>query len=462
VSTAGLVLRPPVAAQTARAAEVAADGGTWPHTRRLLPWSIAAFVTMLWMLPFSAISLPITLPMDAKLDRPMIAAIGGLWLATLAVGSKAIRPRLRFGRIHAAIAIFFVIAVASVLLNASTLANLTELGLGVKKLVLLISYLFFFVVAASVIRPEEVRPFTRFSLWLAAIVSVTTVLEYRAGFNPYYSISSIALPGLVAVPDDLGSIDYSGRLTIYGAMDHPLELALMLALILPLAIVQVLNATEKRDRWMKLALAGLIIAGIFSTQRKSGLIGTGVSVLFLLAYRRPPLKQLLGMLVGLLLLLHLVAPGTLGGLRQQLAPQHLTKTNSTAQRANDYDGVAPDIRHHPSLGRGYGTYDGLKYRILDNQYLGLLVTVGFVGTAAYLVMLLSGVTAVHPFARGKRAGPVPPSVLLALAAGILSFVVGSALFDVLSFPHVTYEMFFVLALIHAGTQPPPPAAEPPG
>jgi O-antigen ligase len=113
------------------------------------------------------------------------------------------------------------------------------------------------------------------------------------------------------------------------------------------------------------------------------------------------------------------------------------------------------------MGRGYGTYDGLKYRILDNQYLGLLVTVGVIGTAAYLIMLLSGVTAVHRFARGKRASPVPPSVLLALAAGVLSFVVGSALFDVLSFPHVTYELFFVLALIHAGTQPPLPAAEPP-
>ena len=41
---------------------------------------------------------------------------------------------------------------------------------------------------------------------------------------------------MVIVPGDLGSIDYSGRLTIYGAMDHPLELALMLALILPLAM----------------------------------------------------------------------------------------------------------------------------------------------------------------------------------------------------------------------------------
>jgi hypothetical protein len=459
VSTAGLVLRPPVAAPAARAARAADDGGTWPHTRRLLPWSVAAFVTMLWVLPFSAISLPIALPMDAKLDRPVLAAIGGLWLATIAVGSRGIRPRLRFGRIHAAVAVFFVIAVVSVLANASTLATLTELGLGVKKLVLLISYAFFFVIAASVIRPQEVRAFTRFSLWLAGIVAVTTVLEYRAGFNPYYSISSLALPGLVATPNDLGSVDYSGRLTIYGAMDHPLELALMLALILPLAIVQVLEARESRERWMRLALAGLIMAGIFSTQRKSGLIGTGVSVIFLLAYRRPPLKQILGMLVGLFVLLHLVAPGTIGGLRQQLQPQHLTKTNSTAQRANDYDGVAPDIRHRPALGRGYGTYDGLKYRILDNQYLGLLVTVGFVGTAAYLVMLLSGVTAVHRFGRGKRAGPVAPGILLALAAGVLSFTVGSALFDVLSFPHVTYEMFFVLALIHAGTQP-PPAAEP--
>jgi hypothetical protein len=453
VSSAGLVLPAPARRIRGEAVAATVDAGTWPHTRRVLPWSIAGFVVMLWTIPFNAISLPVALPMDAKLDRPALAAIGALWLATVAVASKELRPRLRFGRVHVAIGLFFIAAVGSLLLNAGTLGNLGELELGVKKLVLLISYVFFFLVAASVIRPEEVPAFARFNLALAAIVSFMTVLEYRVGFNPFYGITSVALPGMVAIPGDLGSIDYSGRLTIYGAMDHPLELALMIGLVLPLAVIQVLDASERRERFKRIALAGLLMAGIFSTQRKTGLIGTGVSILFILAYRPRSLRRLIPVGIGLMLVLHVLAPGTMGGLKQQLQPQHLTGTNSTAMRADDYDAVAPDIRHHPSLGRGYGTYDGLKYRILDNQYLGLLVTVGFVGTVAYLFMLLSGVTLTHAFVRGRRHGPVSGSLLLAFSAGVVSFVVGSALFDVLSFPHVTYHVFFILALMVAATRP---------
>ena len=66
------------------------------------------------------------------------------------------------------------------------------------------------MVAASVIRPEEVRPFTRFSLWLAAILSGDDGARVPGRVNPYYALSRCS-PGLVIVPADLGSIDYSGR-----------------------------------------------------------------------------------------------------------------------------------------------------------------------------------------------------------------------------------------------------------
>ena len=43
--------------------------------------------------------------------------------------------------------------------------------------------------------------------------------------------------------------------------------------------------------------------------------------------------------------------------------------------------------------------------------------------------------------------------MAAASGAIASFVVGSALFDVLSFAHVTYMLMFVLGLIVAAQQP---------
>ena len=110
------------------------------------------------------------------------------------------------------------------------------------------------------------------------------------------------------VPDDLHLIDYSGRKTVYGPMGHPLELALTLGLALPFALVRLLNARERAAKIGYGLLAGAILAGIFSTERKTGMIGAGVAIVVLVAYRRPPLRQLVPMGIGLLLMLHLLAP----------------------------------------------------------------------------------------------------------------------------------------------------------
>jgi O-antigen ligase len=163
--------------------------------------------------------------------------------------------------------------------------------------------------------------------------------------------------------------------------------------------------------------------------------------------------------IAMLLILHVLAPGAMGSLRQQLQPSRVTATSSTQQRQNDYAAVTPDILSHPAFGRGYGSYDGLTYRILDNQYLGLLVTTGVVGAGLFLVMLLTAMGSAHRLAR-DRSSPHGP-VMLAACAAVASFLVASALFDVLSFPHVTYLLCFVLGLIAASTASPSARARAP-
>jgi hypothetical protein len=442
-------LRAAPAVAAARSADAATD--VWPHTSRALPWSLAAFLVMLMLVPFHAIALPIALPLDATLDRFMLVGIASLWLATLLIVGGPSSPRVRLTGMHAAVGGFFCIAILSLVVNNSVLINLGELQVSVKQVALLASYGLFFCLVSSIVRPAEVPRFISLMVGIAAILSITTILEYRLEINPFYDWISAALGPLMIVPPDLHTIDYSGRTTVYGSMEHPLELALVLNLAVPFALVSVLEATERSARMKRLALTGLLFAGIFATQRKTGLLASGASVIVLLAYRPRALRQMFPILIGLIIILHFLAPGAIGNLRQQLQPDRLTGTNSTQQRSNDYDAVAPDIRTHPALGRGYGSYDHLKYRILDNQYLGLLVTVGFVGTGLYVLMLIAGMLYAHRARRRARA--VPPHLMEAASGAIVSFLVGSALFDVLSFAHVTYMLMFVLGLIVAAQHP---------
>src|SRR4051794_41290430 len=95
----------------ARAVTRTASVDVWPHTDRLLPWGVAVFITMLMLVPFDAISLPITLPMDAKLDRPVLAVLAGLWLLSCVAVTGHARPKIRFGPAHAAVAAFFAVCV---------------------------------------------------------------------------------------------------------------------------------------------------------------------------------------------------------------------------------------------------------------------------------------------------------------------------------------------------------------
>ena len=60
-------------------------------------------------------------------------------------------------------------------------------------------------------------------------------------------------------------------------------------------------------------------------------------------------------------------------------PGSVNEVDTTKDRVSDYDAIKPDLAAHPLIGRGYGSYDQKKHRILDNQYLALAIGVGLLG-----------------------------------------------------------------------------------
>ena len=149
--------RAPLFRAQAATASRADTEDAWPHTTRALPWLLAGFLVMIWLVPFGAVVLPGMGPPD----RPALVFIGGIWFVALVIAADSARPRVRITALHLTIAILFACAVGSVALDSDVLANLGELGLAAKKLLLLASYAVFFVIVASAIRPAEIRRYGR-------------------------------------------------------------------------------------------------------------------------------------------------------------------------------------------------------------------------------------------------------------------------------------------------------------
>ncbi len=428
----------------------------WPHTKRVLPWWLAGFMVMLFLVPFDAINLPINLPLNSSLDRPVLVALATLWLLALAIVSGAARPRLKLTRVHFAVFAFFGLCCLSIALDGHALASMGEVSLVVKKLALLASYIVFFVVVASVIRPREVPRYAALMVGLGVIVAISTIVEYRLHYNVFYSLWGKVLP--ITIPSEFDTLDSLGRLTVYGPTSHPLELAALLAMVLPFAIIGLIEATTRRQRVLYTLAIGLLLAGGVATSRKTSIVAPATAVLLLLAYRpRAVFRSLLTLAVVLGVLVHVTSPGALGSVITQLEPNHFDNALTTTDRTDRYDAVRPDIISHPLLGRGYESYDPHVYRILDNEYLGLLITTGLLGVLAYLGIFGAMMSAAHRTIRGSD--PVRSSLALAAFASVGVIAVSSVLFDVLSFPHVPYLLFFIGAMI-VTLREPSPASEP--
>jgi hypothetical protein len=432
----------------------------WPNTTRILPWLLAGFLVMIFLIPFDAISLPIPIPMDGKFDRPMLIALAGLWFTTLIAVRGPARPRVVISRVHVAVLVLFSVCCLGAVVNATALLNLSEFELVLKKLSLLASYVLFFFIVASVVRPTEVPRFVKFGLGLAMITAVGTVLEYRMGSNLFYEMSAKLLPGTVEAPLDVATTDGIGRITVFGSTAHPLEVATMLGMMVPFALVGILDSRERREKILYGVALAVLLAGSLATQRKTSVIAPMAGVLVIMAYRpRGLVKQLVPLAIALVFVIQAAAPGVMWSLYSQLNPSRITSVESSKDRASDYDGVWPDISSHLMLGRGYQSYEGFKYRILDNEYLALLIGVGVIGLLLYIAILVATMTSAHATIRG----PDPRKARYALAASATVAVLATAtfLFNVLAFPHVPYLFFFIAGLIVALRQPSLSAWRPP-
>jgi O-antigen ligase len=428
----------------ALAAATARRAADWPHTTRLLPWTLFGFVAMLWLIPFDSIKLPFGGPVDMTLDRPLLVLLAGFWLL-LGESHAGKRAPTRKSAIHWAFAAFTGVAILSVLTHSEALVRVGGLDLAIKQLALLVSYGVFFALAAAIIRPAEVTKMVTAMLAIACVTALAVILEYRLGFNLFHDVIGPLFPGYVR-PEGLGSIDSIGRTLMYGPTVQPLAVAVMLSMALPFAFAWLLKAKERRQRLIYGCVVLLLIGGAVATQKKTSMIGPLVCVFVLAAYRPRAMLRLAPLAIVLVGVIHFIAPGALGAVVNQLAPGSVNEVDTTKDRVSDYDAIKPDFAAHPLAGRGYGSYNQKTHRILDNQYLALGIGVGLLGVVAYLAIFVTAFFGANRVARSGDRKRAPPA--LGAAAAIIVAAVSGALLDFLSFPQLPYLFCFIAAIAY--------------
>ena len=420
----------------------------FPHTRRPLPWALAAFLAMLFLVPVNSTELNVHLPVGSQIDR---FAIVGLILAWFCFGGdQRAFLRTRRSKLYVTAAcVFLAIAVASLLLDSGRIINIGDFSLAEKRFALLGSFLVLSWFTLTALRFEDVRGFCTYLIGLGTTMALGMLIERHTGYNVFYNWSAVIFKPIASVapsPTDIHpAFGSDGRVTVVGPTLHGLAATTMLVVVMPFALVRLFDATSRKSWWLNAAAFALMLAGAVATDRKTALLVPVALVIYLACYRPRQVLRLAPIgLVVLVGFVHLASPGALGTI---LNPNEGIQSSSTEHRLGDFTDVAPDVFAHPVLGRGFGTLDPdqpNQFRINDDEYIDEIWEVGVVGLLAYLWMILTPVLAARKAIRARDPDVAP--LALAASGGCVAYLVVNALFDAMSFPQAPYMFFMVAAL----------------
>lgn len=257
-------------------------------------------------------------------------------------------------------------------------------------------------------------------------------------------VDRISIPGLTS----MGGTEVAfrnGLVRIAGTATSPIEFGALLTVLLPIAVHCALHPTGRGAirRWFPVVS---IFTALALSGSRSAYIGFAVVLVVLLLGWPRRLRWRVGPVVVIgVAAMCLAIPPLFRSVRSMFVGAK--DDPSIASRTDSYAIALQFFERWPWFGHGLGTFLP-KYRIFDNNYLGLLVSVGIVGTIAFVAI---PVTAIWLLLRRRRLWQDEPSrdLALSLAAGILAGAVSLAFFDAFGFPMTMGTLFLALGIAGA-------------
>ncbi len=211
--------------------------------------------------------------------------------------------------------------------------------------------------------------------YYGAYLGFTGSLQFLFNFD---ITDKLSVPFL-ALNNELYGVQSRSTLNrVSGTSTHPIEYGAVLAMCLMIAVHFIITTDDPKEKRKRIVVAAMIaLPGAFSVSRTNAAsVVIGLTILFIVWNARYRFYAFVAG-VGAVAALQIVAPGLLATIRALFL--YAGEDPSISGRRKDYDDAFGYIGERPILGRGSGTFIPEEYFILDNQWLGELITKGYVG-----------------------------------------------------------------------------------
>jgi polysaccharide biosynthesis protein PslJ len=408
---------------------------------------VALLIGVIFFIPIKRYTLPAALPFNLEPYRILVAAIVAVWLVALLVDP---RVRLRRSGYDAPIIAFLLVALFSLVVNPGRLRQPGVSVEAIKTLTFFLSFVLVFYVVVSVVRSRAVVDLlVKGMVGSGAVVAAFAVIENRTGYNIFDHLGFLPLLTFHNPNLTVASLDRGGGVRVYASAQHPIALAAVLVMLIPLGVY--LARTNHRYAWG--GATAVMALGAAATVSRTAVLMLAIELIVLLIVRPREGVRVLAAVPFALVLALIVAPNSVKGLYDAFAPhggliqqqtQIVAGSPNASPRLADLGPSLHQFAHHPILGIGFGTRVLPTDYILDDQWLGSLLEIGAIGVFV-LVWLFH--RSLLRLGRVARSDASPRGALCAaFAASVAAFGAGMLTFDAFSFIQVTYVFFVVLAL----------------
>jgi O-antigen ligase len=420
--------------------------------KTLLSWPslLAGMLLVILLIPIKRYSMGGSLPFALEPYRLYVALIASAWLGALLVDA---RVRFRASGLEAPLLLFITAALGSVIFNEARITRLDVHAEVTKQLTFFFSFVIVFYLIVSVVRTfEQIDFLLRIMVGCSAVVAAFAIVESRTGFNVFDHLNR-AIPVLKPEGNTgaLDEISRGGKTRVFGSAQTPIALGAAFTMLLPLGVYLGLRFRQNRW-WVAVALLGM---GSLATLSRTSILMLVVIALVLLKLRPREVKRFWPALLPLLLVVHFVMPGTIGGIRASFFPQGglIAQQSENAGgrgsgRIADLGPALDEYSQTPLFGQGFGSRltgrDKANAPILDDQWLKTLLETGLIGAFAWAWLYFRASRKL--MRAGKQDDSERSFLFVALASSIISFAFGMFLYDAFSFIQATFLLFILLAL----------------
>ena len=402
-------------------------------------WLLIAYILVLLLIPAN---LTIAALGAAGAPALLIGVVALVWWVCAQM-NRAYSTLIPVQPIRRAMLFFTICVLASYVVATIRPIDGIELNAADRGLLLLASWLGLILLASdglgSVQRIE--RPLRVLSV-VGGIVAVVGIAQFITGAS---IVDVIQIPGLSPNTTLTSIYGRGGFVRAAGTSTHPIEFGVVLSMTLPIALHFAFADTHRNllVRWFPVVAIAFAIPITIS---RSALIGVIVALAIVIpTWPRRRRRISYVSIAAFVVAIYVAIPGMLGNLIGLFTG--IGADSSALSRTDSYTLAFDFIKRAPILGRGFSTFLP-QYRILDNQYLGLLIEIGILGTAALVTLVVTALVTAFRARRmttDVRTRSLTQSLLAMVAAGAVTF----ATFDAFGFPQAAGLMFLGIGFVGA-------------